>query len=177
MKNRIIYIGIVLLMMSIIIAGCIGKEQPVKIGQSIEPTIEPTTARPVDTITPVIIQTNITPIVSKDINKINNVHEYSTYLGIDNYYNALKMRINITTTETGKLVYVENYYSKDGYGILKFYSNERYFDGYINSTNMSIFILRPKDRYGESYSIIEMVFILNGNRTSYWYDLHKFWNK
>ena len=97
------------------------------------------------------------------------------YLGIDNYWNALRMQINITTDQPGKFVYLENYYSIDSSGKSKFYSSERYFDGYLNATSLNIQTLRPKDRAGQSYTIIELVLILNGNRTVYSYDLRRLW--
>jgi hypothetical protein len=97
------------------------------------------------------------------------------YEGYNQNWNALDMNVNITTTEAVKLVYLENYYAIDSYGNPKFDNSKRYFDGNITPPGVFLQTLRPIDRHGGAYTFIEIVMILNGNRTLQWYDLRDYW--
>jgi len=99
-----------------------------------------------------------------------------TYLGWNSNWNSAELRVDITPPEPGRLVYVENYYSVDSEGKPKFYSSSRLFDEVVGTQKVSFNILRPKDGRGTRYSLIEKVFIVNGDRTTAWVDLHKYWN-
>jgi hypothetical protein len=87
----------------------------------------------------------------------------------------LTVNISIPHTGTGKLVYVENYYGIDSHGKPRFYSSGTRYNIENFSGNASINIQRPRHRYGGSYSLIEKVIIINGERTVSWIDFSKYW--
>lgn len=178
MKNRTIYIGIVLLTVSIIIAGCIGKEQTTKVEPTIEPTVEPTDTI-IPTSTPTVISTSAIPVVSTQINKTNStelIYVNTTYIRFDDFYGVHILSVNVSTKESGHLIYLENYYNVDSHRKPNFYTTEKFYDNSISIDKpLNIEIHRPKDRRGSAYSLVEKVFILNGKRTTTWMDLHKYW--
>ena len=80
------------------------------------------------------------------------------YLGFNHAFGTLDMQINVSTTENGDLVYVENYYSTDSHGNLKYYSGDRY-----ELSGSEIFgFQRPKDGHGVNYYVVEKILTNNG---------------
>lgn len=162
---------VTLILMILTLSGCVGSEQkqvsvqPLNDTKELITTVDKTPIEESDIPNNDEVMTTNTSVSSKGI-----IYAKVRYMGVNNNYNVLKMDMNITTDETGRLTYLENYYSRDSNGEPALYSSSRYIDGYINGSNMNLQILRPKDHYGTSYSLIEMVFVLNGNRTTYWYD-------
>ncbi len=94
------------------------------------------------------------------------------YLGWDTNYNVAKMQGIINAT--GKIVYVENYYSIDSNGKPKFYSSGS--GCRIITSGVPFEFNRPNNGRGQRYSLIEKYLLINNTKTnSTWYDLHKNW--
>lgn len=97
------------------------------------------------------------------------------YVNFDGNFGVHRLTVNISVPHTGKLVYVENYYGIDSHGKPRFYSSGTRYDMGNVSGKVSINIQRPRHRYGGSYSLIEKVIIINGERTTLWIDYRKYW--
>lgn len=85
-----------------------------------------------------------------------------TSLGTDQNWGAKRILIDIMSKRSGRLTYIENYYSIDSEGKPKFYSDNRYENNLINE--ISFEILRPKTKLGKPYSLIKAIVRLD-NKT------------
>lgn len=173
--NRIKNIGMIVLIFGILLfAGCVEQNKLDKKDNISEVKLTPTVTA---TVTTVPIK-EITPEKTEE-KKIEEKPKFAcvntTYIRHDKFNAELKMKVNINTNEIGRLTYIENYYGLNSEGKPVLFSSKRYFDGDINRTDVEFEIGRPLDRRGGAYSQIEIVAILNGNRYTYWYDLHDYW--
>ena len=98
------------------------------------------------------------------------------YTGFSDITNTENVNIHISGFISGKLVYLENYYSIDSFGKPKFYSSLRHEENNYNGETLSFNLQRPADRYGVSYTFVETkIFTIYNNdvieRNFGWVDL------
>lgn len=173
--NRIKNIGMIVLVFGILlIAGCVEQNKLDKKDNVSEVKLTPTVTAMVTTV-PIKEITSEKTEENKTEEKPKFAYVNTTYIRHDKFNAELKMKVNINTSEIGKLTYRENYYSLDSEGKPVLFSGKTYFDGDIDKTDVEFEIGRPLDRRGGAYSQIEIVAILNGKRFTYWYDLHDYW--
>lgn len=84
------------------------------------------------------------------------------------------LTIDIKIPDKGNVEYMENYYSIDSHGELKFYSSSKFFSGEVNQSVL-IHIERPRHHYGSSYKFVEKIYNINGIRTKVLIDFSKYW--
>ena len=113
----------------------------------------------------------LSPIASAE-----HIKEDTKYIGFDKFFGVHRLSVNISVKEPVNLVYVENYYGIDNSGEPKFYSSNRFYSSSVID-KLHLNIQRPRHRYGNSYFLVEKVFIINGNRTTYWINLKDYYLK
>lgn len=109
------------------------------------------------------IEDNITIVDNKSIEEINDVQILlkTSSLGLDKNFNANRIVVNITSSKSGRLTYIENYYSVDGNGNPKFYNSIRQDYDIVADNTISFDVLRPKSGSGRYYSLIKGTILLD----------------
>lgn len=96
-----------------------------------------------------------------------NVLIKSLNRGIDKDSGKQIVWVNITTNKIGRMIYVEEYFSKNETGQLKLDSRRMYYNDTMKDNTLVLQIKRPMDKDGKSYAYINAMVFLNGKRVLY----------
>lgn len=90
-------------------------------------------------------------VVSKDV-------------GIDQDSNKYVVLINIATNKIGHLIYMEEYYSRNGSDKLKLDTRIIYYNNTMTNNTMTLKVKRPLDKNGEQYEFVKAVAYIDNKR-------------
>ncbi len=85
-------------------------------------------------------------------------------VGIDKDSNKYVVLVNIATNKIGHLIYLEEYYSRNGSDKLKLDTRIIYYNNTMTNNTLTLKVKRPLDKNGEQYEFVKAVAYIDNKR-------------